>query len=152
MGEYTRPTELSIQAEAVKRLSVRMIFSLAGLARKPGSASKATDGKRDAINNQLIADYLVTQPTPQTLFDDPQIGGLPDKGCAMDTSHCWEKVGVVTSKVLVECLILAQAKIAARHFQGDHFTVTQLGLLAVLAHLLSSYDLRQYLVNQEKNM
>jgi hypothetical protein len=94
-----------MQTKAIKGVSIGMIFARAGLATKtdtPGRTSKATDGKRDTINHRerrIIADYLITQPTPQMLFDRPQIGGLSDKSTSREPMQRREKVGVMPLKV-----------------------------------------------------
>jgi len=75
----------------------------------------------------IMADNLIAQPTPQALFDDPQIGGLTNKGGAMQTPERRKKVLIVLPKVGKELLLLGQTQVASHYFHRDHFTICQLG-------------------------
>src|SRR5205807_5734676 len=123
----------------VKRLAIRVVFAIAGYAAKahaPRSTGKATDRQRHAINdaNQVImADQGVTQRHPQTLFDRPQIGGLSDKGRAMQVSKTGEKVGIMLSEEGQERFILTDPQVRAHHFHGQYLAIQELGHRASLA-------------------
>ncbi len=73
----------------------------------------------------IMADHLITQPTPQPFFDDPQISGLTDKGRAMQATKRGEKVWIVLLKVVKELFILGQAQVTSHDFHRDHFTICQ---------------------------
>ena len=98
MRDDPRPAPPQMQVKAAKGLAIGMIFAIAGLTAKahtPGRTSKAADGQRHAVDDAdqfIVADQLITQQHPQTLFKGPQIGSLPHKGRAMDRLEYWEKV------------------------------------------------------------
>ena len=103
-GRRTRPTQLRRQPNAIKRLPVRMIFAIASeasSAHTPGHAGKAADGQRHAVydgHGPIIADQLIAQPTPQPLFDRPQVGRLPHEGRASGLPQSGKVMTVVRRK------------------------------------------------------
>ncbi len=154
--EQTWPTQLRMHTKAVKCLPICMIFAIARYATEadtPGRSGKTADRKWHTIHDghaRIIADYFVAQPAPQVLFDRPQVGGLPHKGCPMQTVKGGEKVRVVTPKVIKEFLILAQLQITSDHFHRNNFTIRQLWGWASCSQSLVFGDHWYHLVNQTK--
>jgi hypothetical protein len=155
-GEQTRPTQLCMHPKTIKRLSICMVFAIARFATEadtPGGASKTTDGKWHTVHNGhtgIMADHLVAQPAPHVLFDRPQIGRLPHKGCSMQTNKSGEKVRIVTLKVVKEFLILAQPQVTSHDFHRHDFTIPQLWGWASCSQSVIFGDHWYHLVNQTK--
>src|SRR5579859_1981082 len=153
-GEQTWPTQLRMQPKAIKGLAIRVIFAVAGLTTKahtPGRASKTADGQGYTVYDghpAIIADQFIAQPTPQPLFDRPQVRGLPHKRGTSDLSHGGKEMAIVATKVVKDFLVLGESQIGADYFHRDDLTISQLGHRPSLAQARSFRHRWYHLVNQ----
>ena len=132
MGNDARPPQTQIQTKTVKGLAISVIFAIVGLSAKAyasGSARKATERIRHVNDaDQLImSDQRVTQRHPQTFFECPQIGRLPNKGRVMHLRQFGKKVGEALLKKGKECFVLADPQIRTHHFHHRNLAIRKLG-------------------------
>jgi hypothetical protein len=133
VGEHARPTQLGMQAKPIKRLSIRMIFPIAGLpseANTPGCSCKAADRNGNTVHDGqawVVGEHRVAQEAPQAFFERPQIGRLSHKGGPMQVHKCRKEVAIMTLEVGKQSLILAQTQVTSHDFHRDHFAIGQLG-------------------------
>ena len=100
--------------------------------------------------DQPRRDHLVAQPTPQALFDRPQIRCLPHERASMHVAKLRKKMRIMTLKVLKQGFILAQAQVISHDFHRHDFAIGQPWGRTARSQLVLVGNHWHHLVNQTK--
>ncbi len=156
LGNYSRPAQADMQAEAIEGLASRMVLAVVGLpseAPTAGGAGELTDRDRKTINDGnrwVIGQELVSYPFPEAFFDGPQIGRLAHKAGAVQMGQSGKEGRPVVTKVREQRFILAQSQIGPNHFHRENLAIREFGQWAALTQPRTSRDARQQIINQTK--
>ncbi len=156
LGNDSWPTQAQMQAKAVKRLAAGMIFAKASRVieavtavgtRKLAHRDRHTihDGNRGIIEQETVSDQ-----TPQSLFDGPQVCRLVHKGRASHPRHFRKEMRVVAAEVVKDFLILGKYQIGSYQFHRDDLAISQFGHRSSFAQAFAFRHGWHHLVNQHK--
>jgi len=155
-SDHPGPSHPDVKAEAVEGLLDRMVFAIVSLASIVAAffgASELANRDGEAIDdgNALVTVRRADELLPKRLFQLPQIGCLSNESRAMNESQGGEEMGVVTTKVVEQSLVLAQPEIFADGFQGEDFAISKPRLRPTPAEPLLAEMVAESIVNEAKH-
>lgn len=105
-----RPVVADMETEAIKGLAGGMVTAIAGRTSKataPMRTGESTDRNRHTIDERdRIGPFTGDELMPELVLERPQVGGLTDKGRAMNVRKRREEMAVISLKILKDRLIL----------------------------------------------
>ena len=123
-----RPRYKRVHPKAVESLARDAVVSEASLSSEPLASVCASElADRDGETVNQFQRWVVSNPLEQTLpyhlFDAPEVSRLSDERGAMYPVHGWKEMGVVSSEVVEDGLVLAERQVLSDNLHSDSLTV-----------------------------
>jgi hypothetical protein len=133
-----------------------MIFAKVSFTSKPltawGASEFANSHWETVYNSKArVTAGLLYKFLPKSFFQLPEIGCLANKSGSMNKSKSREEMGVVTTKVVQQSLVLAKPEILANDFDGEDFAISKARLRPTLAQPLLAKMAVDSIVNKAEH-
>ncbi len=150
------PSDQDMDPKAVEGLAQQRVVAEGPLpteALAAVGARELTSWEREAVHQVEggIETDLCQQALPDPLLEGTQVHGLPDERGAVARPEGRKEVGVVTSAVGEDGLVLVQRQVLTDELQGDDLAVGKFRGRSSLAEAFVAHDVEQDVVHQAES-